>query len=373
MVMGLVSSLREHVAVAVVEVAGPDGTRSDTRLPELVASVWLPTDDSGADGNRRGGGAKAEAWAATSWAAPRSGGGDPCGQYRIRPTVASAGSPAGLIQLPPHDRHTACAGPVESGGGRADDRQVSLRAANLAVCAAWAMCLAPTPVHAQALPALAPDAVIRIASAGDSAQHPVILLLHGKNGFQAGRDVYNRYADRFASHGYDVYAVQYYDGNDELIMNSPDRSVRQDLFQRRLRTWIATVRAGIGYVANLPTTDARRIGLIGYSNGALIAIGTAGLDRRVGAVVELYGAIPSALSGSITRLPPTLILHGDADQVTPVERAYALERFLRERSVAYAIHIYPGADHGFDADPENPDARDAERRAAAFFDAQLKR
>jgi dienelactone hydrolase len=46
------------------------------------------------------------------------------------------------------------------------------------------------------------------------------------------------------------------------------------------------VRAGIGYVAHQPTTDARRIGLLGFSNGALIAIGTAGLDRRVCALVE---------------------------------------------------------------------------------------
>jgi len=251
---------------------------------------------------------------------------------------------------------------------------VTLRWRPLAVCAAWALWLAPpAPLHGATAPALPPDAVIRIASAGDSTQHPVVLLLHGSGGYQGGRDVYERYADRLASHGYDVYAVQYYDANDARIMETADRSARQDLFGRRLRAWIATVRAGIGYVASLPTTDARRIGLIGFSNGALIAVGTAGLDPRVGALVELYGGMPSALSGVITRLPPTLILHGDADQVIGVERAHALERFLRQRSIPYAIHIYPGAGHGFDADPADPDARDAERRAADFFDARLKR
>jgi carboxymethylenebutenolidase len=247
-----------------------------------------------------------------------------------------------------------------------------------AVVAAWALWVAAAlwpapPLPAQAAPALPPDAVIRIASAGDSARHPVVLLLHGSGGYEAGRDVYTRYADRLASHGYDVYAVQYYDANDERIMASADRPARQDLFGRRLRAWIATVKAGIGDVSRLPTTDTKRIGLIGFSNGALIAVGTAGLDKRVGAVVELYGGMPSALSGEITRLPPTLILHGDADQVFPVERAYALERFLKQRSIPHAIHIYPGANHGFDADPADPAARDAERRAASFFDAQLKR
>jgi carboxymethylenebutenolidase len=246
----------------------------------------------------------------------------------------------------------------------------------MAALAAWALWLAlalARPLHALAAPPLPPDAVIRIASAGDSARHPVILLLHGRAGYPAGRDVYNRYADRFASRGYDVYAVQYHDANDQRIMESADRPTRQDLFGRRLRPWIATVRAAIDYVSRLPTTDAKKIGLIGYSNGALLAVGTAGLDKRVGAVVELYGGMPSGLSGEITRLPPTLILHGDADQVFPVERAYALERFLKQRSIPHAIHIYPGANHGFDADPADPAARDAERRAASFFDAQLKR
>lgn len=250
---------------------------------------------------------------------------------------------------------------------------MSLRSASVAACAALALWLVPTPLHAQALPTLPPDAVIRIASAGDSAQHPVVLLLPGRGGLAAGRDVYNRYADRLASHGFDVYAVQYHDAEDDRIMHTADRSARQDRFGRRLRPWIATVRAAIGYVARQPTTNPRRIGLLGWSNGALLALGTAGLDRRVGAVVELYGAMPSALSGTITRLPPTLILHGEADQANGVENAYALERFLQQRSIAHAIHIYPGAGHAFDADPANPDARDAERRTAAFFDAQLKR
>ena len=53
----------------------------------------------------------------------------------------------------------------------------------LVVCIAWAL-LAPVPVRAQLPGALPPDALIRIASAGDSTQHPVILLLHGRVGIR---------------------------------------------------------------------------------------------------------------------------------------------------------------------------------------------
>jgi dienelactone hydrolase len=93
----------------------------------------------------------------------------------------------------------------------------------LVVCIAWAL-LAPVPVRAQPPGALPPDALIRIASAGDSTQHPVILLLHGRGGYQGAKDIYDRCADRLASHGYDVYAVQYYDANDERV-------IKQSYFQ----------------------------------------------------------------------------------------------------------------------------------------------
>src|SRR5262245_57111832 len=139
-----------------------------------------------------------------------------------------------------------------------------------AVCIAWALLLAPAPLRAQAPQALPPNAVIRIAFADDSTRHPVVLLLHGRGGYPAGKEVYDQYANRLASHGFDVYAVQYHDATDDRIMSSSDRSARQERFGQRLRGWIATVRGAISYVARQPTTDAQKIGLLGWSNGAFL-------------------------------------------------------------------------------------------------------
>ncbi len=131
------------------------------------------------------------------------------------------------------------------------------------------------------------------------------------------------------------------------------------------------MRAAIGFVATQADTDPRRIGLVGFSGGGFVAVGTAGLDERIGAVVVIYGGMPSALSEKIKRLPPTLILHGDADTVVPVAQARTLERFLREHSVEHMIKIYPGVQHGFALQADTPFARDAQQRTLEFFDARL--
>jgi carboxymethylenebutenolidase len=215
------------------------------------------------------------------------------------------------------------------------------------------------------------NVLMRLFASPNDGPHPAIVLLHGRSGYLAQHRLYDRYATILAAHGYNVYVVMYYDAADERAMSTPDRSGRMETFQRRLHGWIATVRETIGYVAQQPTTDAHRIGLLGFSNGGFIAVGAAGFDSRIGAVVEVYGGMPSALRDGIERLPPTLILHGDADTAVRVDEAYALARFLQQRAIAYAIQIYPGGPHGFVADPTGSYARDAQERTLDFFNTQL--
>ena len=64
-------------------------------------------------------------------------------------------------------------------------------------------------------------------------------------------------------------------------------------------------------------------------------------------MVEYYGGLPEWEELDLTRLPPVLILHGDADRNVRVEEAYKLEQVLRASGVSYEMHIYAGAGHGF--------------------------
>jgi carboxymethylenebutenolidase len=256
--------------------------------------------------------------------------------------------------------------------------RVTFRLRQLLAYATWALCLAPVVLYGQelsvrevAFATAERNVLMRLFASPTDGSHPAILLLHGRGGYLAQHRIYDSSATTLAAHGYNVYAVMYDDAADERAMRTPDRSERLETFQRCLHSWITTVRESIGYVAQQPTTDAHRIGLLGFSNGGFLAVGAAGFDSRIGAVVEVYGGMSSALRDRIERLPPTLILHGDADTVVRIDEAYALARFLQQRAIAYTIHIYPGGQHGFDADPTSPYARDAQERTLDFFNTRL--
>lgn len=45
--------------------------------------------------------------------------------------------------------------------------------------------------------------------------------------------------------------------------------------------------------------------------------------------------------------PPTLMLHGDEDQIVPVEQAYLLQDKLEENGIFNKLIIYPGQAHGW--------------------------
>jgi alpha-beta hydrolase superfamily lysophospholipase len=85
-----------------------------------------------------------------------------------------------------------------------------------------------------------------------------------------------------------------------------------------------------------------RLGVIGHSDGGVTALGFAAnsccADPRVGAVVVLAGAI-GRFPGSwyTTAAPPTLVLHGDADEVNPLSSSEAIYRAARSPKLFAAV------------------------------------
>lgn len=61
--------------------------------------------------------------------------------------------------------------------------------------------------------------------------------------------------------------------------------------------------------------------------------------------------------------PPTLILHGDADKIVPLEQAYMLRNKLDEAGVMNNLVVYPGQGHGW----IGPDLIDSFNKVEAFL------
>src|SRR5437764_1504468 len=142
-------------------------------------------------------------------------------------------------------------------------------------------------------------ALTRYAAPGE-APRSAVLILHGVSGFDANREAYVGLALELARNGIDAYLVSYY---------APGASRSCYCFD----VWAATIADVTSAILRRP--EARRVGLLGFSLGGGVAV-TSAHDPRVAALVVFYGFNPNTARRA--RLPPLLVLHGDADDNVPL-------------------------------------------------------
>jgi carboxymethylenebutenolidase len=216
------------------------------------------------------------------------------------------------------------------------------------------------------------DVALRCYAAPGDSPRPVVVLLHGASGFAPFARHYESHAEALVAQGLRVCAVLYYNAEDAAAVADRHRADRATVFQRRFMDWVRTVRGVVDQLVSLPTTEPGAIGMLGFSQGAYLAVAVAGTHRSVKALAEFYGGFPFALENQISALPATLIVHGEADTVVPVQEAQAMEAIARTRAASYAIKLCPGAGHGFDVQADDPRAVDARKQVVDFLVRHLK-
>lgn len=174
--------------------------------------------------------------------------------------------------------------------------------------------------------------------------HPAILLLHGSGGnigFWTARIA--PYLDPLKIA---LYAVHYFDrtgtsrATPALILDGV-----------HYPQWLCTVCDAMEWVRSRPGVDAERIGLLGVSLGAFLAVSAAANPScKVRAVVEISGGMPAVYAQQAGKeYPPTLILHGTQDTIVPVSEAHALDALLSRLGVPHKTEILDGQGHWFDS------------------------
>jgi carboxymethylenebutenolidase len=169
--------------------------------------------------------------------------------------------------------------------------------------------------------------------------HPAVLVLHGSMG--AGSYWMGRFAPTLTRLGISVYAPRYLQKTRTLMATS------KKIFDgKHFPAWLAAVRDAVSYVAERPSVDARRIGLLGFSLGGYLAMALATEDPRIRAVIELSGGLPPGWADKVSKgMAPILILHGEKDPVVPISEAYSTERVLKQQGVACELEVFPGERH----------------------------
>lgn len=233
-------------------------------------------------------------------------------------------------------------------------------------------------------------------SDGDLAlRQPCVVVLAGGSWQRSDRRRFATLNPYLASLGYRVAAVEY--------RTAPEF---------RFPSALDDVRVALSYLkenADFLGLDPNRFVLLGRSAGAQLALLEAytGTDDHICGVVSFYGAIdlpyayanpPDPKIVDVRRLledylggspntdeevyreaspinfvgpdsPPTLIFHGDRDEMVSHEQSERLARRLTDSSVAHLLVSLPWATHGFDHNFYGPGGQISTYAVEAFLSA----
>jgi carboxymethylenebutenolidase len=235
------------------------------------------------------------------------------------------------------------------------------------------------------------DIAVECFAPATAGRHPVLVTLHAVDGIDGDcARLYRSAARACAGRGYLVLLVHYFDRTGSAKADVAGyRELFADYFRRKEHTaeqvrriallsaaWVEVVRDAVAFARTLPNADGERVGLVGFSLGATVALTAATKpELKLAALVEFFGTLPRELWPALKKLPPTLIFHGEEDRVVPVEQAYALVGLLSLRKLAHEAEVYPGVGHMFSRDGKEMQWApflDAKRRTDAFLDGHLK-
>jgi acetyl esterase/lipase len=185
---------------------------------------------------------------------------------------------------------------------------------------------------------------------GDAeARRPAILWIHG-GGFRPGNDKRQKYivtmATEFAKRGF--------------VSVAPDYRVRAEVGPDRmpaLKDVLEDCREALVWVrahAADYRIDASRIAIGGGSAGGMIAVNLAAIEGKpngrgsgVFALVDLWGSPAASLRTAALGpgFPPTVIVHGTADELVPFSQSEELAAELTRHGVTHELHAVAGAPH----------------------------
>ena len=177
-----------------------------------------------------------------------------------------------------------------------------------------------------------------IESPKSSGPHPGVVILHGSFGWRSN---YAELAKVLADSGFVALAIDYYAHDRNDTVPAPPHGNWDDLQ--------ATVHSAVDYLQSLPSASGR-VGLIGFSRGAFLAVSIASSMPVVRAVVDFYGGVwakDPSIDKQLSNFPPLLILHGEADTLAPVRFAHELKELVIAHGGEVEMNLYPNAAHSF--------------------------
>lgn len=198
---------------------------------------------------------------------------------------------------------------------------------------------------------------------------PAVLVLHGSFGMLPPyrADIVS-FAEALAESGIGAALPHYLDATE----SSPGFGVLAEIEENHLK-WRAACADALTAMAGDARFDAARMGVLGFSLGGYLALSLAmeaPTAAPIRAVADFFGPTDS-LDANWSRLPRTLIFHGDADPLLGVDHSERVVRGLeaagRKEGTDFSYTVYKGQGHGFNGTA----LKESRDRTVEFFKAIL--
>jgi dienelactone hydrolase len=230
-------------------------------------------------------------------------------------------------------------------------RRLSLPLLSLAVAALLQGCVT-SATFPNVRGASVPQATGLVTLPKGNGPFPAVIIVHGCSGVRQNATMW---ADFLKENGYASIVM---DGFSPRGIN--EICTRLDRLPSGQRVFDAY--AALRYLGTRPEIDADRVAIMGFSNGAGVAL-DAVLETWVGSIPE----VPKTLKAAIALYPecllrtanrplyqaPAMILIGEADDWTLASSCEKMATALDPKSRPLTVKTYPHAHHAFD-DPTGP-------------------
>jgi dienelactone hydrolase len=188
--------------------------------------------------------------------------------------------------------------------------------------------------------------------ASAARKFPAMVVLHGSGGITPGREL--EYGPKLNAIGVAVLVVDSYGSRGLTRLVPYDQRIARGTAANSL----ADAFAALSYLATRAEIDSRRIGVMGFSLGAMAARLAA--DRmfadvlaprglRFAAHADFYGPCIIHLRNPRPTGAPLLMLYGDRDESIDVAQCRRIEGTFAANGVKTRLVVFPGAAHGWEA------------------------
>lgn len=197
--------------------------------------------------------------------------------------------------------------------------------------------------------------------------YPGVVMIHEWWGLN---DNIREMADKLASHGYVVLAVDLYNGESA----STSEEARKLVTSYDAEIGIKNMNSAVMYLKD--NFDSDKIGSIGWCFGGGQSLQLALNADSLDATVIYYGSLVTDTRDLATLDWPVLGIFAELDTGISVNSVNSFESSLDELGIPNEIHIYSGVDHAF-ANPSGDryapeEAKDAWEETLHFLNTSLK-